>query len=684
MEKYLQNREVSWLNFNERVLELASDTKIPILERLKFLEIFASNLDEFFMIRVGTLYNMYNNKNKENRRIKDSAIYEEIASILEKSKRISKRKDEIEELVDLELKKEGIEEVPFENLQDNNLKYIKKYFKEFIKPILSPQIIDKHHPFPFLNNKENYLLACIKIDGKKKIAMIPIPKSAPNILFVPSERYKYIRLEDIISYYASNIFSDAKIIESCIIRVTRNEEINYGEENAYINVYFEDMLEYCLDYRHEMRKILHKRKRLSVVRLEYRGEMSDEFNRYLCSKLKIKKEQFIESKTPFNQNKYNELEGEIIQEDKEKFLYKPYKAKGATGVNIEQSLMKQVSESDILLSYPYESMETFLNLIKEASRDSSVISIKITIYRLSNNSKLIDYLCYASENNITVTVLIELRARYDEDRNIKWSERLEASGCNVIYGVEGYKVHSKICLITKKEGDSIQYITQIGTGNYNDITAKVYTDLSLITSNKEIGLDAVTFFQNMGIGNLKGEYTHLMVAPLSMKKEIIMHIENEIKLGDKGYIGVKVNGLSDMDIMNKLIEASNSGVEIDLCVRGICCLLPNVTGFTDGIKIHSIVGRFLEHSRIYIFGKNKREKIYISSADWLLRNTQKRVEVAVPILDDQIKEKIRSIFQLSMLDNVNGKTMESNGNYVGNINNDICYDSHKILMELSD
>lgn len=431
-----------------------------------------------------------------------------------------------------------------------------------------------------------------------------------------------------------------------------------------------------------MKGLLHKRKRLSVVRLEFQEEMSQELQDYLTVKLKIKPNQMYESKSPLSFNECKKIAIQIEEEKRNHLLYKPYIPQNPIEMRMDESVMKQVEKKDVLLSYPYESMEPFLRLVKEASEDKGVLSIKITIYRLASHPKLVDYLCRASENGIAVTVLIELRARFDESKNIYWSERLEASGCHIIYGVEAYKVHSKICLITKKLDGNISYITQVGTGNYNESTAKLYTDLSLITANEEIGMDAVAFFQNMGMGNLNGQYQHLLVGPYQMKNSLLALIDEQISLGEKGYIGIKINGLADEVLMAKMNEASKVGVKVDLCVRGVCCLLPGVEGETENIKIQSIVGRFLEHSRIYIFGKGEESKVYIASADWLHRNTDRRVEVAVPIYDREVKSKVSDIFNLSMKDTMNGRKMQSDGEFSEHTQINIeKVDSQEILMK---
>lgn len=678
---YMQNREISWLRFNQRVLWQGKSKGVPLLERLKFIEIFSSNLDEFFMIRMGTLYNMKKMKPQHIDEKSGMTIKEEIVAILEKVSELYKERDEVYRELVMELKKEGISEVALRDIDFEEMLYIKRYFKSCIKPVLAPQIIDKHHPFPHIRNMELHYVAFIKYHRKKTFAMIPIPSSIPKLIFLKGETIRYIRVEKIIEHFATSVFSGGEIIESNIIKVTRNEDLNFGIDAIGNDSDGDDLLEDDIDFRDEMKGLLHKRKRLSVVRMEFMENISSDLSGYLGAKLKIRSNQMFASYSPLVQNEFKELVSKIDDDKREIYIYKSYTPTVPKELVNIKSMMKEVKKKDILLSYPYESMEPFLRLIKEASVSNKVLAIKITIYRLSSHPKLIDYLCNASEKGIAVTVLIELRARFDENQNIYWSERLETAGCNVIYGVKDYKVHSKICLVTYKDGDKISYITQVGTGNYNETTAKVYTDLSLLTANESIGKDAVLFFQNMGMGNLFGTYENLLVGPNEMKSKLLRLIDEQIELGAQGYIGVKINGLADDVIMRRLRGASRAGVKVDLCVRGICCLLPNVKNQTETIRIHSVIGRYLEHSRIYIFGRGDSKSVYISSADWLHRNTDRRVEVALPILDTDCRSRIVDIFNKSMNDNVHGMVMSNSGEFKDGSTDKEKYNSQELMME---
>ncbi len=660
-KNYTQNREISWLRFNERVLEQAGKKEIPLLERLKFISIFISNLDEFFMIRMGTLTNMKTLKVERPDTTVGISLKEEINQIIELTRPLYAKKDNIYAELMQELKENGICEVVWDQLSRKEKKDVKEYFKSYILPILSPQIIDKHHPFPHLHNKQLHYVGFVKMHKKKLFSLIPIPASVPDLYYLTGEGIRYIRIENIILEMASLIFTHGEIMESAIVRATRNEDINLNCTDLDMEDYYQYQID--TDIRKEMRELLHKRKRLAVVRVEHQGEISDELKSHLCNKLKLKSSFVFGSKTPLDLKEVNLLVRKYSIEFGTELLYQQLQHDDRQDLYIKKNITKMLTKKDALLCYPRDSVKPFLDLIKESSQDKKTLSIKITIYRLSSHPKLVEYLCNAAENGVDVTVLIELRARFDESNNIAWSERLEASGCSVIYGFEDYKVHSKICLITKRVGDEIQYITQIGTGNYNESTCRIYTDLSLITSDADIGKDAVEFFRNMGIGNLSGAYTHLLVGPFKLKKHILDLIDEQIKLGKDGLIKLKVNGLADNVIIEKLREASKAGVEIKLCVRGICCILPGVDKETDNLEINSVVGRYLEHSRIYCFGKNGSEKVFISSADLLHRNMDRRIEVAVPVIDGETKLQVIEILNLALQDNVNGRLMNRDGKF---------------------
>ena len=653
---YTQNRELSWLKFDQRVLEEGRDKNVPLYERLKFISIFTSNLDEFFMIRVGSLYDIslidsehYDNKSKMTAGEQLKAIFKSVVPLYE-------QKDKTFEKVEEELREYNIKNLNIKELNKQEKKFLDDYFKDYILPVLSPQIVDNLHPFPHLQNLSLNLTVLIRNNGNTLVGIVPIPSSVPRVIYIPGEEIKYVLIEKVILEYADMIFNMGTIEDRTIVRVTRNADINPDDENYDIDD----------DYRLHMKKILKKRGRLAPVRLEVLYKIKPELETYLIDRLNIKKEQVFKCKSPLDMSFVFSIIDKIPVHIKKKITYEDFAPQIPLGINNNESIMSQVARKDILLSYPYEKMDPFLRLIKEAAEDKDVISIKITIYRLARKAKLIEYLTTAAENGKEVTVLMELRARFDEQNNIDWSETLEESGCNVIYGFENFKVHSKICLITKKNNDKIEYITQVGTGNYNEKTAKLYTDLSLITANHFIGVDAANFFKNMSISKLDGHYDYLLVAPISMKRTILKFIDKEIektKIGEKGRIILKMNSLTDRELIDKLSEASQAGVKIDMIVRGICCLIPGIKGKTDNITIQSIVGQFLEHSRVYCFGEGKDMKMYIASADYMTRNMDKRVEVGCPIYDEDIKKRILNIINVMLHDNVKGRVLQSDGSY---------------------
>ncbi len=649
---FTQNRELSWLRFDHRVLEEAQDESVPLLERLKFVSIFTSNLDEFFMIRVGSLYdiatvgdNTVDKWTGMNAREQLDAIYAAVAPLYEE-------RDRTYLSIKNELKRYGIYALNMSDLDAKERKYISKYFFNQILPVLSPQIVDSKHPFPHLVNKEIYVTATLTLKNKKMIGIVPVPQFISNVIYLPGEGVRFLRVEKVIVEFLEQIFELYQVSNKNYISVTRNADISPDDESVDVNE----------DFRARMKATLHKRKRLAPVRLEVANVMDSETQAYFCDKLNIKPYQIYRTKIGM---KLGYMFGVIDKVDdlvKRKLAYpsfSPQPSKTCSSSNV----MAQVKKKDILLSYPYEKMEPFLQLIKEASVDPSVVNIKITIYRLASKARLVEYLCAAAENGKEVTVLIELRARFDEQNNIDWSERLEESGCRIIYGFDGFKVHSKLCLITYRNKNEIKYLTQVGTGNYNEKTATMYTDVSLMTSNQEIGEDAAEFFKNMAIANLDGAYKHLIVAPTSLKQKVLYLIDEEIKKGTQGRVIMKMNSVTDRDFILKIAEASKAGVKIDLLVRGICCILPGVEGETDNLKVTSIVGRYLEHPRIFCFGEGAEQKIYIGSADMMTRNTDKRVEVAAPILDESIKKRLYDMLQIMLKDNVKIRNMRNDGTY---------------------
>ena len=671
---YTQNRELSWLRFNKRVLEEAQDTSVPLLERMKFVAIFSSNLDEFFMIRVGSLFDMAHTD--ANRRDSRSGMTpkEQLDKIFEAAAPLYKERDKAYADIKKQLSPYGICGMNFKELEQNEKKYVKKYFKDQILPVLSPQIVDANHPFPHLLNKEVYVTANLKFkeksNSKSMMGLVPIPQFVSDVLYLPGHDIRYIRMEKVIMEHLDLVFSKYEVSDANYICVTRNADIAPDDE----------ALEVSDDFRYLMKETLHKRRRMAVVRLEIAEKLKPDMEAYFCEKFNIEPHQIFRPKIPMKLAFIFAISDKLPESMKRSLTYHPFTPQNSAHVQ-DGGMMRQVKKKDILLFYPYESMNPFLKMIKEASVDPNVMTIKITIYRLAKKARLVEYLCAAAENGKDVTVLIELRARFDEQNNIDWSERMEEAGCRVIYGFESYKVHSKICLITYRSRSEIQYITQIGSGNYNEKTAAMYTDLSLMTANPAIGKDAVEFFKNMSIGNLDGTYEHLIVAPTSLKQKVLYLIDEEIRKGSGGRIIMKMNSLTDVDYISKICEASRAGVRVDLIVRGICCILPGVPGYTENVRVMSIVGRYLEHARIFSFGTGASQKIYIGSADMMTRNTEKRVEVACPILDDNIRRQINHYLKVMLSDNVKARVLQSDGSYVRKKAADSQVDSQAAFME---
>ena len=671
---YTQNRELSWLRFNKRVLEEAQDTSVPLLERMKFVAIFSSNLDEFFMIRVGSLFDMaHTDANRQDSR-SGMTPKEQLDKIFEAVAPLYKERDKAYADIKKQLSPYGICGLNFKELEQNEKKYVKKYFKDQILPVLSPQIVDANHPFPHLLNKEVYVTASLKFkeksNSKSMMGLVPIPQFVSDVLYLPGHDIRYIRMEKVIMEHLDLVFSKYEVSDANYICVTRNADIAPDDE----------ALEVSDDFRYLMKETLHKRRRMAVVRLEIAEKLKPDMEAYFCEKFNIEPHQIFRTKIPMKLAFIFAISDKLPESMKRSLTYHPFTPQNSAHVQ-DGGMMRQVKKKDILLFYPYESMNPFLKMIKEASVDPNVMTIKITIYRLAKKARLVEYLCAAAENGKDVTVLIELRARFDEQNNIDWSERMEEAGCRVIYGFESYKVHSKICLITYRSRNEIQYITQIGSGNYNEKTAAMYTDLSLMTANPSIGKDAVEFFKNMSIGNLDGTYEHLIVAPTSLKQKVLYLIDEEIRKGSGGRIIMKMNSLTDVDYISKICEASRAGVRVDLIVRGICCILPGVPGYTENVRVMSIVGRYLEHARIFSFGTGASQKIYIGSADMMTRNTEKRVEVACPILDDNIRRQINHYLKVMLSDNVKARVLQSDGSYVRKKAADSQVDSQAAFME---
>ena len=655
MGNVYMNRELSWLKFNERVLEEAENKEVPLCERMNFVWLYETTLDELFMVRVGSPQD----EMLLNKKIRDSktkmTTEEQIKAILKEVKRLNKRKDAAYESLMGQVEKYGIKLIDFTTAKAEEKKFLEHYFNHEIVPLSSPTIVGKRQPFPFLKNENIYAVVVLETrSGKERIGIIPCTNNmVERLIELPGGKGRYILSENIILHYIGKVFKGYKVKGKSLIRVVRNADIDADA------LYDED-----LDYREFMEELMKERKKLSPVRLDMSREIDESVVEALCRYLDVLPERVFRSEAPLDLSFVYKIQ-DLLRMNPELFYEKRVPQKSASfrdGV----SILKQIEEEDKLLSYPYESIRPFLHMLNEAAEDDSVISIKMTLYRLAKQSKIIEALCEAAENGKEVVVLVELRARFDEENNIRWSRMLEKAGCQIIYGLEGYKVHSKLCLITKKGKDGIEYITQIGTGNYNEKTARLYTDLSLMTADEQIGMDAARVFQALAKGETVEESEHLLVAPKCLQSRIIDMIEEEIqnkKNGGDAYIGLKLNSLTDKRIIDKLIEASCAGVHIDMIIRGICCLIPGVKGMTENIHIISIVGRFLEHSRIYMFGCGENRKYYISSADFMTRNTVKRVEVAAPVYAQALKDRIQGIFDLMLSDNKKARVENADGNY---------------------
>ena len=652
---YTQNRELSWLQFNARVLAEAEDENVPLLERFKFLAIFTSNLDEFFMIRVGSLCDMAAVDKGHTDSKSGLTAKEQLHLIYKAVEPLYARRDAAFSDVDSKLSAIGLRRLTMDSLAPDEQKYIKRYFKDIIAPVLSPQIVDSHHPFPHLEGKVLHIAALLSHKKTERLGLLPVPASLPPVVFLPETPSRYILTEDILLAYADHVFEMYDVLEKTVLCVTRNADIQVDDETFGVE---------GGDFRKKMEKLLRQRRRMAVVRVEINRPISDHFKEHFRSRFEVSDAQIFLSRTAPLKLGYAFSLGEHLPEKKRAFLSDaPFTPQQPAMLSAGQSLLKAALQRDILLSYPYESMEPFLQMIREAANDPAVLAIRITIYRLASKAKLVEYLCAAAENGKDVTALIELRARFDEQNNIDWSERMEEAGCKIIYGFEDYKVHSKICLITRRERGAVRHITQVGTGNYNEKTAKQYTDVSLITADERIGQDAGAFFNNMALGNLSGHYSRLFVAPTSLKNNILALMDEQIAKGKDGYILLKFNSLTDIDVIAKLREASCAGVTVEMIVRGICCLLPGVPGHTENITVTSIVGRFLEHSRIYVFGRGDKEKMYISSADLMTRNTERRVEIACPIDDPAVRTRLHDILYAMQHDTVKARVLQPDGTY---------------------
>lgn len=651
-----ENRELSWLKFNERVLDEASDKDVPLCERLSFASIFQSNLDEFFMVRVGSLHDqmLFSETKRESKT--NMTAGEQLSHIFKAARDLTRKKDHTYRHLMDELKEYGVELLNFSDIEYDDAVYLENYFKEQIMPILSPQVVGKKQPFPFIKNKEIYAVALLGSKSNEKVGLVPCSNGIlKRLISIPSERNKYMLVEELILHFMPIIFEKYQIKSKSLIRIIRNADIDVDEA-----VDDEDT-----DYRDMMEKLIRQRKKLCPVKMEYSRVLDEKIIHNLCKELNLNHEQIYYSESPLELSFVFGLQ-DALRNNKNLF-YERHIQKNPSWYVSGKPVISQVEEADRFISYPYESMQPFIRMLQEAGEDEKVVSIKMTLYRVAKNSQIVESLISAAENGKEVVVLVELRARFDEENNIEWSRRLEDAGCRIIYGLDYTKVHSKLCLITYREEGQIKYVTQIGTGNYNEKTSKLYTDLSIITANKQIGMEAAHVFTKLCMGEFVDETNYLLVAPKCMKSKILNYMDKEIEIarnGGKAYVGAKINSLTDKEIIDKLIECSKAGVRVEMIVRGICCLIPGVKGHTENISVISIVGRYLEHSRVYIFGTPDRDNIYISSADFMTRNMERRVEIAAPIYDDSIKTRIRNMFHIMECDTVKARQLCSDGNYV--------------------
>ena len=655
---YMMNRELSWLKFNERVLNEAGNPKVPLAERLTFVSIYQSNLDEFYRVRVGTLMDQMDVSEVVRENKTNMTSEEQVKAIIRATRELEEKKTVIYEQLMGELEPKGIRLINFNKLSAEEGKILEEYFDREIAPYLSANIVSKQQPFPFLKNKDIYAVALLESKGgKTRTAIIPCSNNVfRRLIDIPTRKGTFLLAEELILQFLPKFFKNYSVKEKSLIRVTRNADIDTEM------IYDED-----LDYRDAMENLIKERKRMNPVRMEFTGTLNKKMMHALCKTIHVEKEHVFRSEVPLDLSFVFAIQSYLKNTNAGELFYPRRTPRPTPQLNDKESLIPQILEKDVLLSYPFESMKPFINLLYEAAEDESVVSIKMTLYRLANKSQIVDALVEAAENGKEVVVLVELRARFDEENNIEYSRKLEEADCRVIYGLNGYKVHSKLCLISRKTEQGVSYVTQIGTGNYNEKTSALYTDLSLITGNQEIGKEAAEVFAALLRGETVEETHLLLVAPKCLQNKVLDMIEEEIqhvKNGEEGYIGIKINSLTDKVIISKLVEASQAGVKIEMIVRGICCLIPGVKGYTENITVISIVGRFLEHSRIYRFGTKERENVYIASADFMTRNTLRRVEVAAPVLDERLKNQLDWMFETMMKDDEKEKCLTEKGIYV--------------------
>lgn len=673
--QYMMNRELSWLKFNERVLNEAGNPRVPLAERMTFASIYQSNLDEFYRVRVGTLMDQMSSSEIVRENKTNMTSEEQVKAILKATRELDCKKARIYEQLMGELEPKGIRLINFNRLSAEEGLLLEAYFDHEIAPYLSANIVSKQQPFPFLKNKDIYAVALLETKGKKtKMAIIPCSNNVfRRLIDIPTRKGTFMLSEELILHFLPKMFKNYEVLEKSLIRVTRNADIDTE------TIYDED-----LDYREAMENLIKQRKRMNPVRMELSRKLNKKLINSLCKSIHVDKEHVFLSDVPLDMSFVFAIQSYLKGTDQNELFYRRRTPRMTPQLTDKRKLIPQIMEKDVLLSYPFESIKPFISLLDEAANDDSVVSVKMTLYRLADKSQIVDALVEAAENGKEVVVLVELRARFDEESNIEYSRKLEEAGCRVIYGLNGYKVHSKLCLISRKTEEGVSYITQIGTGNYNEKTSALYTDLSLITANQQIGKEAAEVFAALLRGETVEETGTLLVAPKCLQNKVLDMIDEEIahvKNGEEGYIGIKINSLTDKVIIDKLIEASQAGVKIEMLIRGICCIVPGVKGYTENIKVVSIVGRFLEHSRIYLFGTKEREKVYIASADFMTRNTIRRVEVAAPVLDDTLKARLIEMFRTMINDDEKGKILTADGSYADRKINTTPLNSQELFYE---
>ena len=672
-----ENREISWLRFNLRVLEEAGDSTVPLFERLRFLGIFCSNLDEFFMIRVGSLVDQtaLDNVCPENKTLMSpqeqlDAIYAKVAALMIK-------RDQSYATLLHELERCGVSEANFDNMTEQELWFVEQYFENELLPLISPQVIDKQHPFPFLKNKVLYIGVQLAMKNEPaKLGVIPVTEYFDRVLFLHTERsVRFVLVENILLHFASRIFSKCEVIDRTIFRITRNADISVKDA----------LDDHELGYRDAMQELLKRRRRLQAVRLEVSENGPTDLVSYLCEQLELTPASVFYIHSPLDMGFLGAVEPQLSRTKYHDLFFDPLRPQNSPMIRPGVPIIEQICKHDVLLNFPYHDIRPLINLIEQAADDPTVVSIKITLYRVAPDSQILAALIRAADHGKDVVAVVELQARFDEENNIDWSRRLEEAGCTVLYGLPGYKVHSKLLLITRRIGSQTHYVTQIGTGNYNEKTARQYTDLCLMTANREIGMEAASVFNAISLGNYVEESSYLMVAPLQFKSRILAMMDEEIafaKRGEPASISCKLNGISDKDVIDKLIEASRAGVKILLLVRGICCIRSGIPGYTDNITVRSIVGRYLEHSRIYNFGVGARRTVWISSGDFMTRNCERRVEVAVRVLDPKLIAYLDETLRLAWADTAKGRVQAPDGHYERASRTDAPpLDSQRVLYE---